>query len=152
MTLGLLEAATTAVQSYIEANMPAKVADLNARYSDTLAAIATYVTGELPSRLPATPAIVVRGSGFTPTIQRAANMEIMYQIDVVLFVSHDDPERRWTMICRYVIGLVELLRLAQTAAYRIRLSGAARLTEAIEAPDFVQGFIIPLAVDTAESF
>ena len=152
MTLTLLEAAVDAVNDYIETNMPAKVVDLNTRYSDALPDIKAYYPGEFPQRVPENPSVCVRGSGFTPKIQRAANMEITYGIDVVIFVGGDDIERRFRMLCRYTVGLVELLRAAQTAAYHIRLGGQVRMTEAMVTPDFLQGFIIPIAVDSAETY
>ena len=152
MTLALLEAATDAVKNYLAANMTAKVAALNTRYSDTLADIKTYYVGELPNRIPESPSVVVRGSGFTPTMQRATNMEMTYAIDVVVFFGSDDTERRFRVLCRYVVGLVELLRQAQTAAYHIKLAGPVRMTESMATPDFLQGFIISLAVESAETY
>ena len=152
MTLQLLEAAVDAVADYLEANMPAKLLTLNTRYSDTLPSIVTYYKGELPQRVPESPSIVIRGSGFTPVLQRAVNIELTYNIDVIVFVGSDDAERRFRMLCRYVVGLVELLRQAQTAAYRIKIAGPVRMTESMATPDFLQGFIISLDVEAVESY
>lgn len=151
MTLGLLEPAVDLVADYIEDNIAAKVISLNTRYSDTLPDVAAYYRGELPARTPASPSVCVRGSGFAPGIERAANVELTYALDVVIFVGHNDPQRRFDMLCRYTVGLVELVRAAQTPTYRIRLSGNARMTEVLTT-EFLQGFIIPFAVKTTESF
>lgn len=152
MTIQLTEHAADAIKAYLASNMAAKVTALNLRYTDTLPNIVTYYVGELPQRLPESPSICVRGSGFTPKLQRAGSIEIVSNIDVLVLVGLDDAERRWRMLCRYVVGIVELMRVAQTAGYIIRISGNVRLTEPMENPDFLQGFLVPLSVESTESY
>lgn len=152
MTITLLEPVVDTILDYLVTNMPAKVTSLNSRYADTLPNIAGVYRGELPQRMPVSPSICVRGSGFRPKAQRAANLELQYAIDVIVFVCNDDPERRYEMICRYVVGVLELVNAVQTVSLRIRLSGSSRFTDTSESPDFLQGFIISLVADVTESY
>ena len=55
MTLELLEGAVDALSAYIQDNMSAKVAELNARYGDSLLVDPVrYYDGSLPASTPAT--------------------------------------------------------------------------------------------------
>lgn len=152
MTLVLLEASLDYVVDYLESNMDTKVDNLNTRYSDTLPYMQEYYRGEVPLRLPELPCIAARGSGFTPGMQGKTNLEVVHNIDLFIMVGHDDTERRWRMICRYGLGVIELLRVAQSSTYFTRLGGATVLTNTVDAPTFLQGLIIPLAVHSKETY
>ncbi len=152
MTLTLMEGAIDALYNYINSNIAAKLVSINARYTDTLTAPEKYYKGELPAATPEKISLCLRGSSFQPKLQRAATLDVLYNVDLILFIGESNVERRFLMLSRYTVALVEMLRSAQTTSYIIRLGGPVRLTESIEAPPFLQGMIIPVIMETAETY
>jgi hypothetical protein len=154
MTLELLEGALDDLSAYVQANMAAKVATLNARYGDTLLSnVAAYYDGNLPLSTPETPSIAFHGEGFTAREQHAANVHMSASVNVAIFVGDDNVENRFRKLCRYALGVVELLRTAEgSMSYTVKLRGPVTLTEPLNVQPFLQGIIVPVALERAEDY
>jgi len=155
MTIELLEAAVDDLQAYLEAQMPAKITALNSRYADdyVLDSIKTYYTGNMPQSTPEAPSIVIAGSGFTPKEQRLASLMLTNSITILVFVGDDNVEARFRRLCRYAVGIVELLRTAKdNINYVVKLGGQAAVTEPMNTQPFLQGIMIPVTLEQAEDY
>lgn len=155
MTIELLEAAVDALQSHLEDNMAAKVSELNTRYGDDyeLVDIKAWYPGNLPQSTPEAPSVVIHGAGFSPGDQRLANIMITNGITVIVFVGDDNVEARFRKLCRYAVGIVELLGTAKASiGYITKLSGQVAVTDAMDTQPFLQGITIPVSLARAEDY
>ena len=154
MTLLLLEGAGDALSAYIQENMSAKVAELNARYGDSLLVDPKlYYDGSLPMSTPAQPSVAFHGEGWTPVEQRLANVYASQSITVVVFVGDNDVEARFRKLCRYSLGITELLRTAKDSiAYVVKLRGAIALTDPMNTQPFLQAIMIPVSLEQMEEY
>jgi len=154
MTLLLLEGAVDALSAYIQANMEAKVAELNARYGDTLLEdIKTYYDGSLPLSTPEQPSLVFHGEGWEPKEQRLANLYVSNKVTIAVFVGDDNIENRFRKLCRYALGVTELLRTAKDSiAYVVKLRAAVALTDSMSTQPFLQGMTIPVSLEQMEDY
>lgn len=155
MTIRLIEGAVDDLSAYLQAQMPAKVAALNARYADsvTLADIKAYYLGNLPTSTPESPSIVIHGGGFTPNEQRLASLMLADNITLIVFVGDDNVEDRFRRLARYAVGLVELLRTAKDSiSYVVKLAGVAAVTEPMNTQPFLQGMTIPITLEASEDY
>lgn len=156
MTLKLLENAVDAIDTYLEANMAAKVAALNTRYGDTmLVDIKRWYVGGIPASVPESPSVAIHGSSWTPKVQlmAKAGLQITNDISLVVFVGDDNIEDRFRKLCRYVLGLVELLNAGETSiGYNIRFNGTVALSDSMVASPFLQSMILPVLLEQAENY
>jgi len=156
MTLKLLEGAVDALDAYLEANMAAKVAAVNARYGDTLLEdVKIWYKGSLPTATPEAPSIAIHGSGWTPKAQMMAKagLHVSSGISLIVFVGDDDVERRFRKLCRYVLCLVELVNAGEAAmAYNVKLNGPAALSDSMATTPFLQSMIFPVLLEQMENY
>ena len=154
MTLELLEGAVDAVADYIEANMAAKVVTLNTRYADTLlTAPVNYYRGSLPISTPESVSVVFHAEDWTPGDQRVANLQSVNNIVIVIFVGDDNVENRFRKLCRYGLGITELLRTGEsTMGYIIRLRGPMALSEPLNTQPFLQAMTMPISLHAMETY
>lgn len=155
MTLELLEGAVDAVSEYLQANMADKVAALNARYDDhvVLGDIVKYYTGGLPFSTPEVPSLVVHGEGWTPRLQRRVNIEASNEMTIIVFVGADDLDVRFRSLCRYAIGVVELLNTAEPSlGYVVNIRGQVALSDSLDTQPFLQAITIPVSLEKAEVY
>jgi hypothetical protein len=154
MTLVLLEAAVDALAAYIETNMAAKVAELNTRYTDiTLGAGFTYYVGNLPQKAPDLLSVCVMGASMVPGRQFADMIEAQNNINVYLFVGENDVEDRFRRLCRYGIGLLELIHAYEASAeYTVRLGSRVEVTDAMNTQPFLQAVIVPVTMINHETY
>ena len=154
MTIYLLEKAVDQLDTYLEANITTKLADLNARYTDdTLEAIKHWYKGSLPLVIPENPSVVIHGNGWVPVTQRAANLHHVNQLDLIIFVGLDDVEKRFRRLCRYILGFLELCRTGESSiGYRITIGARVTMTDAMTTAPFLAGMILPLNLEQIETY
>jgi hypothetical protein len=154
MTLQLMEGAVNALDAYFEANIAAKVADLNARYpGDTLVVPKKWYLGNLPTAVPEQPSVCIHVPSVTPKVQRQANIIVANEVNLFVFVGHADEQVRWRRLCRYMVGLLEMCHTGEAAmGYHIQLGGKMTITDSMDTPDFLQGITVPLALEQAETY
>jgi hypothetical protein len=154
MTVYLLEKAVDQLDSYLEANVAAKITDLNTRYTDdTLPSIAHWYKGSLPLVIPENPSAVIHGNSWTPVDQRADNLHLVNRVDLIVFHGHDDVEKRFRRLCRYILGFLEMCRTGEsTIGYRITVAGQVTLTDAMTTAPFMAGMILPLNLEQIETY
>jgi len=154
MTLLLLEGAVDALSAHIQANMPDKVTELNARYGDSLLVdMAAYYDGSLPQSTPAQPSMAFHGESWMPVEQRRDNIYITNGITIVVFVGDNDVEQRFRKLCRYALGITELLRTAKDSIdYVVKLVGAVALSDPMNTQPFLQAIMIPVSLEQFEKY
>ena len=154
MTIYLLEKAVDQLYAYLYANMVAKIADLNTRYTDDiLDDIAKWYKGSLPLVNPANPSISIHATGLVPARRMGATLQVLNGISIVIVVGSDDVEKRFRKLCRYTVGILELLQTGEaTTGYKIVLGDRIALTETMATPPFLQGVIIPVTLGQVETY
>ncbi len=156
MTIEMMEAAVDALSTYLQANISAKVVELNARYDDSVELVdpkAWYV-GAYPHSIPETPCVALVPQDWTPELQRQANIDGMTRIDIAVFVSGAELEVRFRALARYSVGMVELLKAGKGAIgySKVMLAGAVALSEVTDTPDFLQAVLVPAALSKTEEY
>lgn len=154
MTLLLLEGAVDALSAYVQENMEAKVAELNARYGgELLEDIKTYYDGSLPMSTPEQPSIAFHGEGWTPKEQRLASLYLSNEVTIVVFVGDNNIENRFRKLCRYALGLAELLRTAKDSInYVVKIRAAVTLTDSMDTQPFLQAIMMPVSLEQMEDY
>jgi len=154
MTLLLLEGAVDALSAYIQENMPDKVTELNTRYGDTLLVDpVTYYDGSLPQSTPEQPSVAFHGESWTPIEQRLANIYVANAITIAVFVGDNDVEQRFRKLCRYALGITELLRTAKGSIdYTVKIGGAVVLSDPMNTQPFLQAIMIPVSLEQFEEY
>ncbi len=156
MTIEMLEAAVDALSTYLQANMPAKVVELNTRYSDSVALVdpTVWYIGSYPHSIPEQPSVALVALDWTPELQRQANIDGMTRIDITVFVGGAELEPRFRALARYSVGMVELLKAgkAEMGYSKVMLAGVVALTEVMDTPDFLQAVIVPAALSKTEEY
>lgn len=154
MTLLLLEGAVDALSAHVQDGMAAKVTELNTRYGDSLLDdIAAYYDGSIPLSAPEVPSVVFHGESWTPKEQRLANLMLSNEISVLVFVGDDNVENRFRKLCRYALGLAELLRTAKDSInYVVKLRGPIALSEPMDTQPYLQAITIPVSLEQAEDY
>jgi len=155
MTITLLEAAVDALNTYIKANIAAKITAFNTEYGDSLmVAMKNYYPGQFPKALPEYPCMVIAGEGWNPETQRAVNLHVKNIITIVVFVADDDEEQRWRKLCRYARLIVELLQEGEASyAYEHFLEGEVRLSDPFTgAGPWIQAVGVPVSLHKLESY
>lgn len=155
MTLGLLEAAVTALDTYIQAQFDAKVTALNTEYGDSLLSnMKTYYYGALPKAIPEYPCCAIIGESWEAIEQRGVNIHVQNNIVVVIFVADDNEETRFKKLCRYARGVVEMLDTGETSyGYEHFIAGEIALSEIFTgAEPFIQAVGVPCSLHKLESY
>jgi len=154
MALVLLEGAVTAIDTYIKANIAAKVAALNTEYGDTLLTVfKAYYLGNVPDEIPEYPSLCYQGDNWAPEKQTKYNLEVADNIILWVYVGDQDAAIRFKKLCRYARALVELLNTGEASyGYSHYLSGKIQLTDTIRSPSFLQAIQIPIIVKKGESY
>ncbi len=155
MTLGLTEAAVVALDTYLEAQMAAKVTALNTRYGDayTLENVKTWYPGYFPLSMPESPSVILHALNWSTRMQKVTDLLGGVRIDIYPFYGTDKLDVRFRKLCRYALGIIELCNTGQEAmGYSFRLAGPVALTESMAPPDFLQGVQIPILLEKMESF
>ncbi len=154
MALTLLEGAVTAIDIYIQANIAAKIADLNIAYGDTLLEVfKAYYLGNVPDELPEFPSLCYQGDGWTPEKQTKYNLEVADNIFIWVYVGNQNATNRFKMLCRYTRAIVELLNSGESSyGYTHCLAGKIQLTDTMRSPSYLQSVMIPIAVKKGESY
>jgi len=155
MTLELLEGALDALYQYLSAGMDSKVAALNARYNDTitLESIKKWYPGALPFNYPETPSIAISGVKLSPGSQQSPGLfESNNVFNIVVMVGDAEPEVRFRKLCRYALGIVELLLPDDVVeGYEVFFEGDFSLSDVLSTPDFLQAINIPVRLHAFES-
>jgi len=155
MTLGLLEAAVDALDTYFQTNMAAKVTALNTEYGDSLlVAPVNYYQGQFPRALPEYPSMVFAGEAWNPEEQRGVNIHVANIITIVVFVGDNDEEQRWRKLCRYARLIVELLNDGESSyGYEHFLEEEIKLSEPFSgAEDWIQAVGVPVSLHKLEAY
>lgn len=157
MTLALLEAAIDAMYAYLSANIVAKTAVINARYSDayTLEDIAAWYKGAIPINWPLTPSICIVGGA--QDLSDVARLGVN-DVDIVVMHGDPDPEVRFRKLCRYVVVILELLESGNNSSYsyiyqmrdKIKLSDVV-LDKKNDKP-YLQAISIPITLSRQETY
>ena len=156
MTIELIEAAVDALSTYLQANISAKVVELNARYDDSVALVdpkAWYI-GSYPHSIPEAPCVALVAQDWMPELQRQANIDGTTRIDIAVFVSGAELEPRFRALARYAVGMVEMLKAGKSEMgySKVMLAGGVALSEVMDTPDFLQAVIIPAALSKTEEY
>lgn len=154
MTLGLLEAAISALESYLDANMGAKLDALDTEYGDfALDDIATYYQGALPREMPEYPSICLHGEAWEPEEQRHLNLLVSSSVNIIIFVGDPDEAVRFKKLCRYARAVVELLQEGEaTYGYEHVLEGRIEPSDSLATPPFLQAIVVPVSLKKLESY
>ena len=154
MTLTLIEGAIDALYAYLEANMAGKVTVLNARYADVyvLENIKAWYRGNFPHSLPEHPSIVLEGASWTPRMQKSTDLYGNCVINVVVLYGSDEPEKRFRLLSRYAIGIIELLNAGEASmGYTFKFVAPVTISDTLATPQFLQGVTVPIALEKMES-
>ena len=149
MALKLIEEAVHQLYDYLNNNLAAKLDELDARYADTvtLPDIKTYYQGAMPFNYPEVPSIsLVAKQMRAEDGQITSVIEGNNLIDVVVMVGEADLEKRFRLLSRYALGIMELLigNFEATTGYCFYLNGPLEFSEVLNTPDFLQGILIPV--------
>ena len=155
MPLVLLEGALNSLYQYLYADMENKITELNTRYNDTvtLGSIKKWYPGALPFNYPETPSIAISGVKVTPGSQQSPGLwEGNNVFNIVAMVGDAEPEVRFRKLCRYALGITELL-LPDNAlhGYQVFIEGDISLSDVLSTPDFLQAINIPVRLYGIES-
>lgn len=155
MTLALLEAAVDALDTYLEANMAAKLNALDTEYADfTLDDIVNWYIGQFPRALPEYPCCAIVGEEWEALEQSSLNFRVANRITVVVFVGEDAEQRRFEKLCRYARAVVELCEAGDASmGYEFYMNGSVRLSEVFTgAGPWIQAVGIPIVLYSFESY
>ncbi len=109
----------------------------------------------LPASTPEQPAIAIHGNDWTPKMMQMAKAGIIVSnsVSLVVFVGDDNLENRFRKLCRYTLGLVELMNAGQSAmGYVVKLSGPVALSDSMIASPFLQAMTLNVLLEQAESY
>ena len=159
MKIGLIEAAVSRLAAHVEANMAAKVTELNAEYGDyPLENIKKWYIGDIPLEIPEYPCVVVRASQFTPKeAGSTAQGENVYQctssVELIVIIGGRDEEERFRKLARYARGLFELANAWERSAqmYSLTWDSAWSWSSVMPKEPFLQGVVIPLQMTKVEA-
>lgn len=154
MSLGLLEAAINALESYLSGNMAAKLDGLDAEYGDlTLDDISVWYKGALPQAMPSHPSVCLHGEAWDPEEQRHVNLLVANLINIIVFVGDPQEDIRFKKLCRYARAIVELLQEGEdTYGYEWFLEGRIEPSDSLATPPFLQAIVIPVSLKKLESY
>lgn len=155
MTLGLLEACITALNTYLQANMATKLTALNTEYGDSLLVTPkAYYYGAIPTEIPEYPSCGIIGEAWDVEAQREVNLQVKNFVTIVFFVGDADGERRFKKLCRYARACVELLEAGDASyGYEWFLEGPVQLSEVFTGYDpFIQAVGVPCSFHKVEAF
>lgn len=158
MTLALIEGAVDALSTYLQANISAKVTELNSRYGDSVTLIdpIDWYIGAYPHSMPANPSVALVGMGWIPEEggQRKANIDVLSRVDIAVFVGDNEIEARFRKLARYALGMVEMLKAGKgdMGYSRVMLAGEVALSEIMDTPDFLQAVLVPVAMALTEEY
>lgn len=154
MTLGLLEAAVSALKDYLDKNMRAKLSALDTEYGDVvLDNIANWYEGALPQEMPGYPSICLHGEAWEPEEQRGLNLLVANSINIIIFVGDPDEAVRFKKLCRYARAVVELLQEGEeTYGYEHVLKGRIEPSDSLATPPFLQAIVVPVSLKKLESY
>ena len=115
MALTLIEGVVNAVNTYIQANMPAKLDTLDAEYGDfTLDNIKTYYIAEVKA-IPGYPSIFLLGDNVEVLGEGGNWLKSGNNLDIIVFVGDQDTTILRRKIYRYIRALIELLITSRTS-------------------------------------
>lgn len=148
MTLALLEAAIDALQTYLAANIVAKLDALDAEYGDfTLDDVRAWYKGNVPQAMPQYPSVCLHGEAWNPEEQMDTELYIKNFINLIVFVAEDDEAQRFKKLCRYARAMIELLQEGESSyGYIHWLEGRVEVTDALAAPPFLQAVVVPVSL------
>jgi len=154
MSLTLIEGAVTALKTYLQANLNAKLATLDTEYKDfSLEQIKHWYTGTMPRQVPETPCVVLFGEEWEAMTQRGVNLDVKNYLSIVIFVSDDDEETRWLRLNRYARAIVELLQAGESSyGYEHFLEGNIALSDIIKTPEVLQAISVPISLIKQEAY
>lgn len=113
MAMKLIEAAIDFLKTYIEANLVAKLDELNAEYRDfELVDIQNYYVAEL-LEIPEYPSIIILGDSSVPVGEGGGWIRTQHSISLTCLVTDAETERLRRRLYRYVRALFELLSEVQ---------------------------------------
>ena len=117
MALTLMEGSIDAVKDYLNTNLGAKLAALDAEYDDgiTLADIQAYYTAETMA-IPELPAIYVLGDRTEPAAEGPSYIKAVHYITVAVLVTDANNETLRKKLYRNIRAIIELLREARSDA------------------------------------
>ena len=149
MALLLIEEAVDQLYSYLNTNLAAKLTELNTRYGDavTLENIKTYYQGAMPFNYPEVPSIALVARGMRPEEgQITTVIEGNNLIDIVVMVGEADLEKRFRLLSRYALAIIELLigSFESATGYCFYFNGPLEFSDVLNTPDFLQGVQIPV--------
>jgi len=155
MTLSLLEGAVTALDTYLEANMAAKLDELDTEYDDfALDDIKNWYVGQFPKAMPEYPSCAIVGEDWEAKDQSSANFTVANRITIVVFVGDDNEETRFKKLCRYARAIVELCEAGDgSMGYDFYLGGSVKLSEVFTgATPWLQAVGVPIILYSFESY
>jgi hypothetical protein len=156
MTIELIEGAVVALSTYLQANISAKVTELNTRYGDDYDIVdpVTWYLGAIPHDVPAAPSVALVGMDFTPTDQRTASIDGLNHIDIVVFQDGDQLEARFRRLARFGVAMVELLKAGKSSMgyYFAQVAGPIALSEVMDTPQFLQAIVVPVQLGKMEEY
>ena len=154
MTLTLLEGAVDALNTYVQANMAAKISALNTAYGDSLlTAPVAYYVGNVPDEMPEFPSIALQGDGWTLETQTKYTLEVKNNINIYVYVADQDISVRFKKLCRYALAIVELLNTGEASyGYTHFITGKVEISDTLAAPSFLQAIMIPVELCKAEEY
>lgn len=117
MTLTLMEGSVNAVKDYLNANMAAKLDELDAEYGDgiELEDIAAYYLAETQA-VPSMPAIYVLGDRTEIDVDGPTHVKGSHYMTVAVLVTDSDNETLRKKLYRHVRAIIELMRAARDDA------------------------------------
>ena len=156
MTITLIEGAVDALATYLQASISAKVTELNTRYGNDYDMVdpVTWYLGAMPHDVPQSPSVALVGLDFTPTDQRAASIDGLNHIDIVVFQDGDQLEDRFRRLARWSIAMVELLKAGKSSMgyYFAQVAGPIALSEVLDTPQFLQAIVVPVQLGMMEEY
>jgi len=116
VVLALIEKVVDDLNTYLTANMAAKLTALNTEYSDgiTLVDIKTYYIAEVQA-IPEYPSIFLLGDNVEVLSEGGSWLKSGNNLDIIVFVGDPNTTTLRRRIYRYIRALIELLVAARTS-------------------------------------
>jgi len=148
----LIEKAVDSLDTYLEANLAAKLNTLDIAYSDTITLddVSNWVIGDIPSvdQLVNLPIIVIIPSAQHPDYEWSTTYVSSFELSVVVIVGEPDNNAkvRFQRLARYARAINELVKTWENAGggYIVFFRDKQRFSGVLPVDPFIQAVEIPL--------
>lgn len=144
----MIESAVDALRTYLEANMAAKVTEINTENGDSLLVdVSEWLTGEIPIECPIVTSVIIRPAEMEVKYESAAYITVKSHLQLVVLVGDPDDTQRFRKLSRYAQALFELVHDWEATwadQYSVFWEGNWSWSSAMEEDPFLQGVLLPV--------